>query len=491
VWTTWRIPNAVGTAIEPDYRALAPRFQAIPDNVSGPDSVEEGTYRYIIRYRIPATGLVEQQNDIPLAVIAKDALCSQIRYGGIFINLRTDEIPTPIGHEIVSPADRGVREGDYLEILSRWDASGYRVRADFAALDGGTGGNFSVLEGDSGRYTIYYLVGSMANLPDRAVTIPITAVDELGDSFTDPSLQVCRNQSTPPPVHISSELLSPRELFHPGDSLKIMTRWESPTGLPVTVEADFKALVPGFRSDQASVTAVGAGEYLISYRLPGRDNLGSDGVDLPAKIIARDALCSVTRYDGIRVGLDKTAPSKVPLFDALPEETGSRVLRVSGVSDEASYVALLRNDVYQFRTPVDSATYRFEADIELVKGLNKINAWAEDELGNKTPIGLSHTVRYVGDRSATYPTPFGPGDEFVIHDNGGMSAAVVTVYNLQGDRIIEFERDGSFLEVRFKWDGRDSDGDLAQPGYYLVRVRRTVSQGTTSEEVRPMLFRND
>lgn len=489
VESRWRPAGYIPVSIEADYRSLAPRFQHDPGGVT--TTRDHRDYVFTITYQIPGTGLVEEQNSIPLSVIATDPLCSRIRYDGMRIDLRTGSAPAPIAHTLVSPADRGVREGDALEVVSTWDATGYEVRADFTGLDNGTGGSASVLDADSGRYVVRYNVGSLAGLRDQTVRIPITAVNRLGDSFTDLGFQICRNQATPGPLHVQSELLGERTLFHPGDTLKIVTRWTSPTGLKLTIEPDLSALVPSFVPSQAVTTEIEPGAYRIVFKLPGRDNLARDGPGIPAVIVARDELCSVSRFDGIRIDLDKTAPATVPIFDDLPAESGSRVLRVTGTSQDASWVALLRNDVFQFRTPVEPGTFRFEADLDLVNGVNKINAWAEDEVGNKTPLGQSHHVSYVGDRATRYPTPFVPGDAFVVHDSGGMTEARLAVFNLQGDRVIDFRKDGSFLEAKFAWDGRDVDGDLAQPGYYLIRVQRRAADGKTSTEVNSMLFRND
>ena len=49
----------------------------------------------------------------------------------------------------------------------------------------------------------------------------------------------------------------------------------------------------------------------------------------------------------------------------------------------------------------------------------------------------------------------------------------------------------SFFEARLRWDGRDANGETAQPGYYLMRVERVSSDGHASDEVLPMLLRHD
>jgi hypothetical protein len=78
-----------------------------------------------------------------------------------------------------------------------------------------------------------------------------------------------------------------------------------------------------------------------------------------------------------------------------------------------------------------------------------------------------------------------------MQDDTGLRESLIQIYNLEGDRIIEFHSTGTTYRSRFPWNGRDRDGDLTQPGYYLLRVKRISSDGKSHEEVLPLLFRND
>jgi hypothetical protein len=124
-------------------------------------------------------------------------------------------------------------------------------------------------------------------------------------------------------------------------------------------------------------------------------------------------------------------------------------------------------------------------------GVNRINANSLDDVGNPTAQSPSHLVRYVTARTTVYSTPFRPGDEIAVQDEAGLREAIVSIYNLEGDLLAHFEDRSATFEVRFIWNGRDRDGDLAQPGYYLMRVERTTADGERRDEVLPLLFRND
>ncbi|MBD3160616.1 MAG: hypothetical protein GF346_00660 [Candidatus Eisenbacteria bacterium] len=499
--STWRVAAASGFTLSADFTSFVPDFRASEATVDtlAVDTLDAGweEIRYEVRYTVPGRSrLAGEANAVPVHLIGRDTLCTELRIEAATFDVRTGPPPSPIEHRVVSPADRGVRPGDTVEIHSRWDGGGYTLIADFDALDGGTGGSVAVFDSSAvdtaaiGSYLIRYTPGSMNGLPDAAVPVPITATDSLADSFTDRSLEVCRNQGTPGPIHLESVIRDGRTRFRGTDSLVVVSRWESPAGLPLEVEADYRRLVPEFGTDDAPVVRQEDGSFLVLYRIPPRERLAPDADSIRLTLLARDSLCSVTRYDGIIIELDTTPPAESPTFDPLPAQTNTSPIRMSGTAPAAARVAIQRNDTFQFTVEVDEDD-RFETLVDLVEGSNKLGGYAEDEVGNKTVPGSSQIVLYVAEAAFTYPTPLRPGDEIVARDTAGIDAVDVEIYNLEGDLIRRIESDGGGLEVRLAWSGLDRNGDRVQPGYYLMRTRRKLSTGTSVEEVLPLLVRSD
>lgn len=493
VTTIWRGEGVRGLHVSADYRSIAPGFQERDLSIepAGADGAGANTFR--IAYKIPAKeGVSGAANDIPISIVGRDSLCSEVLYEELRIDLRSAGPPNPISQRVTSPLDRGVREGDLLEIESRWDSAGYFLHADLAGLDRGAGGMAAVTDAGGGVYSIRYQVGPLAGLPDSAVEVPITAVNQLGDPFTDRSLRVCRNLNTPPPIHVSSSIRNDRTRYHVGDSLIVYTRWRSPAGLALTVDADYRVFLPSFLSSDATVTEVAPDSFEVICRLPSDKNLFSpDGTSIPVILVGRDLLCGAVRDSTIRIEIDNTGPSAAPRMDALPAEWNHPTLTITGGAVDANLVVVMLNRQQRYTTSVDIETGRFSIDVSLNPGVNEISGWSEDDLGNKSFSGPTETLLYVTGRSLNYPTPFRPMDEFVVRDEAGLRDVGLHIYNLEGDEIIELHQAGPFLETRFSWDGRDRDGQLAQPGYYLIRARSVGNDGRSREEVLPLLFQND
>ena len=80
----------------------------------------------------------------------------------------------------------------------------------------------------------------------------------------------------------------------------------------------------------------------------------------------------------------------IPTFDTLPIETNQGTIHVGGVAPGAARVGIVRDNILRFYAPVDSATSRFDTDLELVPGPNKIGGWAEDGAGSPTLARWTH-----------------------------------------------------------------------------------------------------
>jgi len=491
VRTIWQAAGVRSLRVAADLRSLVPRFQesALTVREIGADGAGADTFE--IAYDLPGkSDLVPEANGIPLTIIGRDSLCSDVRFSELLIDLRTSGPPAPVSQRILFPIDRGVRDLDTLRIESRWDSAGYFVRADFTELDGGTGGLASALDEGGGLYTIRYRIGTIAGLPDSAVAIPITAVNPLGDSFTDHSLRACRNQTTPPPVHLNSALKNNRTRYSKNDTLVVYTRWSSPAGIDFSIEADYRAIFPAFEPSKAEVREISPDSFEVSYILPVV-GLAPDTVGIPVVIRARDARCSVVADSTLRIELDTTPPRQPPVLDPLPSETTETTITVSGTAQDAAWVSVSVNGAPQGPFAVDPSTWRFSTPIDLASGLNSLISWPEDELGNLGPRTLEKKILVVAGRSINYPTPFRPGDEFIVSDAAGVREASVHLYNLEGTRVADLKRTGNSLEMRLRWEGRDREGDLAQPGYYLLKIRSVGYDGRAREQVLPMLFMND
>jgi hypothetical protein len=491
IHSRWRIEGVPGFHLVADYRSLVPDFSAIEVKVDSIDTVD-GVTEYILKYKLPGKiRLVPEANDIPLTIIGRDDLCSEVSDSSVRIDLRTGAKPAPISQSIVEPVERGVRNGDTVRISSIWDSTTVAVAADFTELDGGVGQQTSTSLGD-GNFEILYTPRPMDAYEDSLVVIPVVGANALGDTFMVRTLKIARNLRTPPPRLLEPPRIdSERTTFHPSDDLIIVSRWESPAGRSFKVEGLFGNLAPAYKPTDADVSYRDPDTVVVVYRIPAREKLAPDGANIHIGVLARDDLESVTRYEELTIDLDSEAPPSAPVFDLLPAETNRPSLLVSGTAQGAYHVALVRDNVLRTYVLVDSLTGRFSETIELSPGSNKIGGWAEDEVGNKTVTSTSQIVRYIADRSTVYSTPFRPGEEIVVADGGGLKEVIVTIFNLEGDAVVRLEQTGSFFETRLKWDGRDGNGESAQPGYYLMRVHRVTQDGQTSDEVLPMLLRHD
>ncbi len=249
-------------------------------------------------------------------------------------------------------------------------------------------------------------------------------------------------------------------------------------------------MVPTFVPSQATVTEVSPDSFEVIYRLPLDKGLFvPDGAGIVLVLVGSDPLCSTVRDSTLRITIDNTGPSSAPHIDTLPKEWNHPLLTVTGTAVDAVLVVIMRNQQHRYTAPVEEGTGRFSVDVNLDPGANALSGWSEDDIGNKSFSGPTETVLYVTGRSVVYPTPFRPMDEFVVKDEAGLTEISLRIYNLEGDQVVELRQTGSTLETRLAWDGRDRDGDLAQPGYYLVRARSVEMNGKAREEVLPLLFR--
>lgn len=492
VRSRWRVEGVKGFRLSADYSSFIPDFREIELRVFARGVDTAGVASFDIAYRMPGQSrVVDDANGLPLTIIGRDGLCSVVRHEGLAIDLRTGSPPKHFRSRVRAPAGRGVRSFDTIDILTQWDSTTVRVEPDFSLLDAGAGGLASVRDSSGGFHIIRYTTGSMEGLPDEPVTVTLSGFNSLADSVVDRSLQICRNLRTPPPIHLGSRIRDDRHRFRANDSLIIVSRWTHPAGLPITVEPLLNNLLSDGSGLSASVSQRGIDTFLVSLKLPAKDRLVPDGRDIRIGVQARDPVCNLVTYDSLRVEIDNTPPASTPVFDPLPSETSERIIRVSGTAIGAARVAIVRENLLRFYTPVDTLTDRFETDLELTPGRNQVGGWGEDELGNKTVTATSQIVRFVVDRTTIYPTPFRSNDEIVVGDGGGMRAAVVRIFNLEGEILTELRKEGSFLEARLVWNGRDAQGDPARPGYYLMTIRRTSPDGKTHEEVVPLLYRDD
>jgi hypothetical protein len=521
VETLWDTSGVVGFRPVPDFTSIAPGFRATSARVSNPTAVGPKKVQYEISYTIPpAIQLAPGGNRIPLWIIGQDGFCSEVRTEGPYINLRSGGPPVPSAHRLIRPESslpnsdpRRVRyeavhhDGERIRVFTRWDSTAYRVKADFSALDESTEQEDAVPDTAKGAFTIDHIVGTMRpDLPDDSVSIAITAYNQLGDSATDRTFLVRRNRYAPRPVVsmcvFVGDSCDSRLRFKSNDSLNVMVRWEPhPLQLlPIEVIPIFQNLIPSFDPSHTKIVSRGADSSLILYRIPDKSKEGnvfaSDGDSIPIIVIARDALWGMADPETILVALDTTAPLE-PVLDTPAAETNEPRIRITGRAPEAARIGIRRqipNDdlrMIGYVSPLDSAG-TFEVTVDLAPGRNRIQAFSEDEIGNRSASGGSVIVYYVAQMRTIYPTPYRIQDEITVHESAGMREARVEIYNLEGERIVEMSETGAFLlTARFHWDGRDSHGDRAQPGYYLMRIRRILTTGRSTEEVVPMLFRND
>jgi hypothetical protein len=186
--------------------------------------------------------------------------------------------PVHLGTTVVE-GDTLLRNGESITVETTWDASGYRVWADFSRVDSDTAGGLEVFPWGE-RVQLRYTVSPRNTREDAdSLVVPITAWDAAGNATTDSSLLVSLHNV---PVPLGSELADSAQVLHNGDEMVILSRWDRPGLL---LEVDVSELDDGTDAQGPVVGDLGDGTYQISYWI-STDNTRPDGGAIPIRITA-------------------------------------------------------------------------------------------------------------------------------------------------------------------------------------------------------------
>jgi hypothetical protein len=431
-----------------------------------------------------------------------------------------DAPPEAKGSRVVE-GGAGLQNGQTVVFYTYWDSAQYRVTADLSLLDAAqsapvTGsylGDSSVVSGDETHrwacYEFRHRISDGNPRPDDGgVPIPVVAHnDATGDSTVLDGITVCLLNH--PPRHIRTEIIGDARRFRPrqigervdtlytlrdGDSLYIETTWFI-GNRPPSIQADFTAIDQFFEIGRrmehvwladSSAAAESVLTFGIYYSLSLNAHETSE-YPLPIELFIRDAACGVDSVT-LAVEMDNDGPAGAPVLDALPNSRRQPELVVTGHAPEGSSDALLLlNGVPQPPATLD-AQRAFTDTLTLAPGKNTIVAYGLDEVGNRSEPSETGEVQLVEAAEFSYPQPFAPGDVFSISSPQGWTQLELTLFNLEGDRVMHWRLDGVAYHREITWNGSNEAGDRVRSGPYLARLWTRTESGGTHEEVQALVF---
>ena len=496
----WSVSFGPGTVIA-DLREI----EGSPDGWIEADSLgaQSGFEHFLLTYRIPVFP-EERAGDYVIPLLCRNTRCGTTVDRSLQITLDPGRSTPPVllDWEVLAPLDgngepRPLVNGDTIRLHTRWDRDGLVVAADAFELAPADTTRPVVLEVAPGEFEIIYTIPQdntgrdSSDLPFRLI-----AEDLDGESTIDASVRFCLSNSHP--RHLTTRLLSPREVYRGGDTLSVQSRWVSGSRLPLTLEMEVVRLEPGVNGPKHAVDPEVLGDSLYTFDLtykipPAREARGPDGVGIHLPITCRETGgCDVIRLgDLIQIDLDTTAPDTTgPVLDPLPAQTVEDSVLVSGTTvRNAARVALSRQNAFYSYTVVDSSNGRFSGWVRLIEDTeNALRAWAEDELGNRTRSSEPELVRQVSAFLLDFDQPFLRGDELRLSDPGGIRDLRLGIYDLEGRTVREWRESGPFLDRSWSWDGTDAEGDPVRQGYYLIRAVWRRNDGRQKDETTGLVL---
>jgi hypothetical protein len=130
---------------------------------------------------------------------------------------------------------------------------------------------------------------------------------------------------------------------------------------------------------------------------------------------------------------------------------------------------------------------------ELEQGLHTLTIKAWDLQNNSSEKTIEFTVDDTSEirlsQVLNYPNPFYDNTRFEFMDNkyGSVLEAVIRIYDLHGDFIVELignSSNGANLPEPINWDGRNASGAIIAPGIYIytIEVRDDYNNVTVQQQ---------
>lgn len=107
---------------------------------------------------------------------------------------------------------------------------------------------------------------------------------------------------------------------------------------------------------------------------------------------------------------------------------------------------------------------RFETTVALEPGTNVLTATYADAARNESAPSNTVTVTLDDGTGFFTPTPFRPGDDFVINVGAPGRSAEIRVYDLWGDLVVILESNVAGSSYGIAWDGTNASGETVRKG---------------------------
>ncbi len=173
-----------------------------------------------------------------------------------------DNLPPVHVGTISGDADLVYKNTDAMKLTTTWDGAGYRVTADFSALDSNyTPGSEQFQDNGDGSYTVVYAISFENAMADAtSISIVLRAHDEAGNGpalFTRFTVAL----DNTPPAFQSVDTMA--DNYADGDTIVLSTVLSDST---YSVWADFSAVDSNYRAGDESVSRAG-NTYTLRYTL--------------------------------------------------------------------------------------------------------------------------------------------------------------------------------------------------------------------------------
>ncbi|MBU1701986.1 MAG: hypothetical protein KJ831_17740, partial [Candidatus Eisenbacteria bacterium] len=198
-----------------DYR-IRPDFTAVDsDTLGGLQMMESGTTTRF-QYTLSFYNTTADADSLPVPITAVDPAGNTAVDTTILLNLHNT--PIPLG-SVLADSSSCISDEWSIVIKTRWDRDDLSIVPDFAHIDNGLPGPYTVYPEGGGLYTIQYTTSENNTTPDAdSLVVGLTASTRFGDRFTDNSLRLTMNNH--PPVHIATRLINAKTVFKNSDTLK-------------------------------------------------------------------------------------------------------------------------------------------------------------------------------------------------------------------------------------------------------------------------------
>ncbi len=258
--------------------------------------------------------------------------------------------------------------GETVQLMTRWDAPGYRLTADFSQLDTGAAAPVTGTDTGGGEYLLKHQISTNNRAPEGLKTVRITAIDSASNQTTI-EVQLMLDNTVPRIVSVRS--LDADTVYRNGETISLQVTADASD---YVISADFRAIDQNYQPKTEQVTNLTNNNYTIQYQIRS-DNPRPDG-----KLLA----IAVSASDGVLMAVDKTFT--VELDNTVPLFTEAIAAKKTYSNGESVVLSVT----------LDAPGYTLAADFSELDSTYTKGAETALDNGNKT-----YTVRYLIGRANT------------------------------------------------------------------------------------------